>query len=215
MNDLVKLDLKLFATEDSALDPAELIPVFHRFIQTSALDDLLVDVADYRHVPEGPAVLLLSHDAQYVWDLEGNRPGLLYSRRRETHPSLGPITSLEERLRSVLRKAIVAARRLEEEPKLHGRLRFRSDELVLTANDRLRAPNDRTTVALLRPALHAVLEELVGGEVELSVAADDPRGRARLEARLPAQPDLAALLAALEASSCDGERPVAVSRGLS
>lgn len=201
----VKLDLKLFAAADGAVDPAELIPVFHRWIQTSALDELLIDVADYRHVPEGPAVLLLAHDAQYVWDLGENRPGLLYSRRRETHPSLGAIDGLEQRVRSVLHRTFVAARKLEEEPRLRGRLRFRTDELVLAANDRLRAPNDEATDALLRPALAEVLEELFGPAVEIAVTSADPRGRFTLAARMATSRDLAELLAELETERRDDD----------
>jgi hypothetical protein len=59
------------------------IPVFHHWIQAQRLDDVLIDVADYRHVPHGPGVLLIGHDAQYAMDQSEGRLGLLYSRRRE------------------------------------------------------------------------------------------------------------------------------------
>jgi len=192
--DLVKLDLKIFAAEGSAIEPGELIPVFHRWIQTSALDDLLIDVADYRHVHEGPAVILLGHDAHYVWDLGEGRPGLLCSRRRETHLSRSGIATLGERLHSLLRDALVAAAKLEAEPRLRGRLRFRTDEILLTANDRLRAPNDEASAALLRPALVGAIEQIYGSGAEVAVSATDRRGRLAFTARDLPHRDLHAVL---------------------
>ena len=63
------------------VDLAAAIPVFHRWIQQQALPGLLLDVADYRHVPEGPGVVLVAHEAIYGLDQGGGRLGLLYNRR--------------------------------------------------------------------------------------------------------------------------------------
>lgn len=161
--DAVKLDLKVFAAEGSVVEPDELIPVFHRWIQTRHLDDLLIDVADYSHVPEGAGVVLVAHDAHYGFDLGEGRPGLLYSRRRETHPSLRGLSGLDERLASVFRSALIACRKLETESSLAGRLRFRGDELLLRVNDRLRAPNTEGAAAVLRPGIESLLGRLYPG----------------------------------------------------
>ncbi len=85
--DTVKYELKLFLDDASGVELEEFIPVFHDWIQTQQLAELLIDVADYRHVPQGPGIALIAHDAHYVMDLTDARLGLLYSRRRETHPS--------------------------------------------------------------------------------------------------------------------------------
>lgn len=162
-SETTKLDLKVFAAEGSSVEPDEMIPVFHRWIQTRYLDDLLIDVADYCHVPEGPGVILVGHDAQYAFDLGDGRPGLLYSRRRETHASLEGPETLEDRLASVFRSALAACRKLESESALAGRLRFRGDEMVLRVNDRLRAPNTDAAAETLRPALEALLRRLYPG----------------------------------------------------
>lgn len=48
------------------LEPA--ITVFHRCIQRGWLEGQLLDVADYRHVPAGPGVMLVGHDVDYsLW----------------------------------------------------------------------------------------------------------------------------------------------------
>ena len=45
------------------LGPA--IDAFHRFIQRGLVEGLILDVADYRHVPQGPGVLLVGHDVDF------------------------------------------------------------------------------------------------------------------------------------------------------
>ena len=155
----VKYDLKLFLQDSSQVNLEDFIPVFHDWIQNQRLDELLIDVVDYRHVHDGPAVMLIAHDAHYAIDVADGRMGLLYSRRRETHPSRNAIQSVAERLHSVLQCALEACRLLETEPTLQGRLRFRGDEMLLRINDRLVSP---TPAAFdeLQTHLRPVLERL-------------------------------------------------------
>jgi hypothetical protein len=140
--DTVKIDLKVLAAPPVAgasgrpsIELERAIPVFHRWIQERALDELMVDVADYTHVPQGPGVVLVCHDAIYSLDGGGGELGLLYRRRRETHPSLGAIASLDDRLASVFRRALTVCERLERERDLAG-LRFPGDRFQLAVNDR-------------------------------------------------------------------------------
>ena len=80
--DAHKISAKLFAASD-AFEPAEFVPVFHRWIQTRSLEDhLLIDVADYAHVPAGPGSLLVASEANIHMDRGENRVGLLYVRKR-------------------------------------------------------------------------------------------------------------------------------------
>ena len=60
---LQHLNVKIFAQEPASIDLAGAIPVFHRWIQENVCEELLIDVADYRHVPAGPGVLLVGHEA--------------------------------------------------------------------------------------------------------------------------------------------------------
>ena len=152
----VKIDLKVFLQDPAAVEPEDFIPVFHDWIQHQRLDELLIDVVDYRHVHDGPGVMLIAHDAHYAMDMADGRIGLLYSRRRETHPARNAIQSVTERLQSVLQCALAACRLLEAEPALQGRLKFRGDELLLRINDRLVSPtlaNFDDLQAHLRPVL--------------------------------------------------------------
>ena len=59
----LRLTLAIKASPAADLEPA--IGLFHRFIQRSLVEGHLLDVADYRHVPNGPGVLLVGQDVDY------------------------------------------------------------------------------------------------------------------------------------------------------
>ena len=158
LDDLVKLDLKVLASSESAAAPEEFIPVFHRWITERVLPELLIDVADYSHVHEGPGVLLVGHDAIYAYDESRGEPGLLYSRRRETAPEAAGIRTLDKRLESLLLCAFRACDQIEAEPQLDGRVAFDRHRIELRVNDRL-VPRDDETASALGEALRRALAE--------------------------------------------------------
>ncbi|MGH7786346.1 MAG: hypothetical protein ACRERC_05730 [Candidatus Binatia bacterium] len=178
---LQRIGLKVFASDDSSVRAREVVPVFHRWIQTRALDGLLlVDVADYAHVPEGPGAVLIAHEGNFSIDLAEQRLGLLFYRKTAAAGSLG------ERLRQLARTTLHAARLLEQEAALAGRLRFRGEALELFANDRLLAPNDATTRAAFAPALRELLATLYGPvECRVDTTANDVRDRFGLHITAP------------------------------
>lgn len=158
-----KPQVKLFL--ESGIRPVleQVIPVFHRFIRENALGgELVIDVADYGHVPDGPGVVLIGDGSDYYLDLGDGRPGLLYSRKRRG------AQDLEESIRDALRRALNAARLLEADTTFAPRLEFRADELLFRMNDRLCAPNDQAGFESVRPALEAAAKALhAGAHIEL------------------------------------------------
>ena len=155
--DAFKISIKLFAEKD-LLGHADVVPVFHRWIQGNLLaDHLLIDVADYAHVPSGPGTVLVSSQANLYTDRGENRLGLLYTRKL---PLEG---TFRHRLASVLGSALTAAAMLEQEPSLAGKLKFRADELLIRINDRLLAPNTEATFNEIKPDVAAVAERVYGG----------------------------------------------------
>src|SRR5215813_2771088 len=101
--DLHKFGIKFFAADAGKLDILKLIPVYHRWIQQSVLQDLLIDVADYSHVPAGPGVMLIAHEGNYALDETGHQRGVVYYSKR---PLDG---ALPERFAEVATKALKAA----------------------------------------------------------------------------------------------------------
>lgn len=154
MSDLYRFGLKIFLDDGEDLPLNEFVPLFHRWIQTAALDGLWIDVADYSHVPRGPGVLLIGHEANLGLDETGGRRGLLVSWKQPLEGTLA------QRLLLASRVLLRAAHRLEEEPNLA--VRFRTNELEIVFNDRLRAPNDEDTFSRLRPEIEAFLTEIFG-----------------------------------------------------
>jgi hypothetical protein len=155
--DAHKLQLKIFATPESAraLTGDDFVPVFHRFIKDHALPELVIDVANYAHVPEGPGVVLIGHGSDYFMDEAEGRLGLLHNRKRS-----GPAAG--ERLADAARRTLHVASLLEKDASLAGKLKFATNELLFRVNDRLAAPNNDATLAALRGELEALGKRLFG-----------------------------------------------------
>ena len=59
------------------------IPVFHEWIQKDLiLNHVMVDVADYKHILDGPGIMLISHEGNFSIDLENGKVGFLYIRKQ-------------------------------------------------------------------------------------------------------------------------------------
>src|SRR5688572_5034855 len=103
-----RLSVKFFVKGNMPVDLAPFTPLFHRWIQNNTVEGLLVDVADYKHVPDGPGVVLIGHDVDYGLDLTAGKPGLLVRRKRYDRNG-----SFAEILRDTFRKAILAAKAIQ------------------------------------------------------------------------------------------------------
>ena len=168
MNPL-RLSIKIPATQPiprDALHP--FIGVFHRFIQEAAIPGLLIDVADYAHVPDGPGVILIGHDVDYGIDLVGGRTGLLTTRKRTGEAEL---TAL---FRDTLAKSLAAARAIEADPSVS--VRFAVNEIEIAFPDRRAAPNNASAFDFASKELLPAARVELGSAVRLAnAAADDPR----------------------------------------
>lgn len=188
--DAQKLQVKVFA-EATAMPPVEaFIPVFHDWIKHKRLDELLIDVANYAHVPKGPGVALIGHECDYYVDQAQGRPGLLHSRKREAPPAAS-------RLADAFRRALNACVMLEKDAAFAGKLRFRTDELLFRINDRLAAPNTEATFAALRAELDALCGRLFGQSGYKLSLAGAPRDLFSLRIATDGKTPLAALLTRL------------------
>ncbi|MEE8522916.1 MAG: hypothetical protein V3T72_03210 [Thermoanaerobaculia bacterium] len=186
--DAYRLNVKLYLETGDGFSQQSLIPIFHRWIRDRELgDELLVDVADYQHVPDGPGVMLIGHQVHYAVDEMDGRPGLVYARKR---PASG---SFAERLRAAFGSALRAARKLEREPSLDN-LKIPGDRLALRIDDRLLAPDSDETFAAVEPELRALLTELYGGAEFRLRRAGDRGGGFGVQVEADVGPVVAALL---------------------
>jgi hypothetical protein len=171
------VNIKIFAEQAEGLDCTAAIAVFQRWIQAGGLPETLVDVADYSHVPAGPGVLLIGHEANYSLDHARNRAGLLYARKAAGDGE--PVRAL----RQAYDAALNAANRLEAEPEFWSRLRFNPGEIEITLNDRLLHPNTEESWQSVRPAVEAFLDGLFGSGAWQLAREGGPRERLRALAR--------------------------------
>lgn len=192
MEALQRINVKFYLEDPESLAAQAAFRIFNSWIPTTP-GEVLIDVADYSHLAEGPLTLLVGHEANYSLDNHRAELGLLYSRKQ---PTDGPLT---ERLASAVKAALAACRRLEEDPSLAGTVKFRSGDVLLVANDRLNAPNDPAGENALRAALAPVLAQLFAG-AECTVERDPaPQSRLTLRIRCQTDADAATLLGNLAA----------------
>ena len=185
------LNVKLYSDGSGAPNLADFIPVFHNWIQSKALDEMLIDVADYSHVPAGPGVILIGHEANYSLEYgPEDKFGLLYNMKVRQEGSN------QERIRYALRQAAKAAVRLQEEcpdaaPAFPGR------EVRLTANRRTITSNTAETLPAFRQDLESVFDDIYGAsQYSLRRVSADARERFTVDIGSDTRVELIELMAA-------------------
>ena len=178
------INIKFFLENPESVNLADYSTVFNSWIQKQALDELLIDVADYLHVHNGPGIMLIGHEADYSLDNRAGRLGLLYNRKEQLEGTT------QEKLAQAVRAALTGARLLENE----NGLKFNGQEVQVTINDRLIAPNTTETFDALEPDLRAFFNKLFNG-VEYSLTNNvDPRERFTVNIKAEANFDVDTLL---------------------
>jgi hypothetical protein len=178
------INVKFFLENPQEVNLADYSAVFNSWIQAQRLDELLIDVADYLHVHQGPGIMLIGHEADYSLDHRAGRLGLLYNRKAQLEGTT------QEKLAQAVRAALTAAQILERE---HG-LTFNGSEVQFIINDRLLAPNTIETFEILQPALELFFNSLYDGAAYTFGHLDDPRERFTVNAKTESTFDLETLL---------------------
>ena len=169
--ELQHVNVKLFVDGPLQLDLEQVIQTFHRWTAEQSLDTLLIDVADYRHVPEGPGVVLVGHEVDYALDQAEGRWGLLYNRKDVV------TGDARQQLSQAFRTAASVCQKLEAEFADAG-LKFSRHEFQIVVNDRAIATNTAESFGQLEPDLQAFLQD-VFGHADFSLS-QDPEPRRRL-----------------------------------
>ena len=172
--ELQHINVKLLLGNPAEVDLEPLIPIFHSWIQDSLREELLLDVADYRHVDAGPGIILIGYEGNYSVDNADHRLGVRYNRKAEF------AGSNQDRLQQAASAALSACQRLEADPRLQGKLRFNGREIEIFVNDRLLAPNRPASREAIKADLSPFLKKILGSS-EYSLSFDDnPRNLFRV-----------------------------------
>ena len=158
LNSLQRYKLTFFAEPVAAVSAKTIIPVFHKWIREQSIDELLIDVADYTHLPSGPKALLVGHEANLAIEANSDCVGLCYIRKRNAPEQLA------QNLVSGAKTLVQAAQMLESDSDamLNGNFTFQTDKLVFSPNDRLLAPNTPAIDEALKNTLQTFGEQLHG-----------------------------------------------------
>jgi len=168
--ELNHINVKLLVKNPEEVDLEPVVPVFHNWIQGQIYDEQLLDVADYRHVPAGPGVILIGLQGDYSVDNTNNRLGVRYNRKAVIDGDN------QGRLKQAARAALNACQRLEEEASLQGKLRFNGQDVEVFINDRLTAPNREEIREALKSDFQSFANQLFGkNEYSLSYGSDPRR----------------------------------------
>ncbi|MXX24149.1 MAG: hypothetical protein F4Z82_01705 [Caldilineaceae bacterium SB0668_bin_21] len=192
-----RLSVKFFF-EELSIDVEDFIPVFHRWIRENVVpNELLLDVADYKHIVDGPAILLVGHEADYVVDLTDAKPGLMYVRKRDAG------SDLSEALGTTLSQALNGVKLTESDVELKGKLKLRTDAATIVLLDRLNYANAAngdgadTAAAAALSQISDNLAPIFGDDTTVTRVANDPREPLTFELSAPSAPDVDTLLSQL------------------
>lgn len=185
---LQKINVKFFVEKGADIPLASFVPVFHRWIQEDKLEGMLVDVAEYTHVFQGPGVLLIAHEANYSLDEENGKRGFLYNQKRT------PEKSVEDHLKTAFQRALKACSLLEKEPGFTGKIKFSPTHLQVFVNDRMEAPYSPESLGKLEETLNPFLNGLYEEGKYLMLHEKNPQKRAGFEIKVDKAVDLETLL---------------------
>ena len=149
--ELQKFGIKLFIKDINNYSSKNFIPVFHNWIQDKVIDDhLLIDVADYSHMPDGPGIMLVAHEGHFSLDQENYQPSIMYMRKTTLD---GTFT---DRFNYVLSIVIDAANRLNNNS-INQNICFVKNSFRFISNDRLYAKNNIVNQNLYKEEMQKAL----------------------------------------------------------
>lgn len=162
-----RLGVKFSLKQAPRLQPDDILPIFQRWIQEHTVEGMLIDVIDYKHVPDGPGVVLIADEADYAYDLGDGQPGLHYIRKRDLPDDFAAALPL------VFHCAFKGAQALEAEAP--DDLVFDYSSVKVSFLDRMTYRNEQAVFDDTRDELAAVMNDIYGITVDVSRVYEDPR----------------------------------------
>lgn len=117
---------------EGMLDLEAFIPVFHEWIKAQDAPDLLIDVANYVHVPNGPGLMLVGHEGDFGLEERNGRFSFKYTRKRGWQGE-----TLAERVQETLQITQWGVQKLTT----NSDIQVAQDHVEVTLLDRLTYPN--------------------------------------------------------------------------
>ena len=170
--ELERFCLKFFARPDTDIDDEVFITIFHEWIRYQKLSGVLLDVADYRHVPNGPGMMLITHEINFAMDRSDGRFGLFAQQK------LNQADNRYDQILALVRATIAFGALLESDWRVKKNLSLEAGQFHLISSDRLRLPNTDAAYTNLLPDLEAAAAIVYPGrEISIAREENDPRER--------------------------------------
>lgn len=154
-----------------SVDLSSVAAVYHRFIQRSLVEGFILDVADYRHVPDGPGMMLVGQDVDY--NLTDNAFSVTLKRKGD---------EVSEQFRTAVRMLLGAAEQIDADGSLPTTFDFSS--WTVSVADRKLGTSEEIQAAVLS-AITPVAENLFGKASVSAVTAADPRNLPAISVSVP------------------------------
>jgi hypothetical protein len=170
-----KVSVKLYLDKGQDVAPETWFRIFNAWISNHQGTDVLIDVADYSHVPAGPVALLVGHEYDICIDDSDQKRGLLYRRKQPVDGGFG------SQLEAAIRSTCEICRRLETDTELGNQVVFCANDMRIVLNDRLNAPNSEETLNAIRADVNALLNRLYAGAAVVAHRRENARERFTLD----------------------------------
>ncbi len=174
-----RLGVKFSLKQSPPLQPADIVPIFQRWIQEHRVEGMLIDVIDYKHVPDGPGIVLIADEADYAYDFGYGEVGLHYVRKRDLPADFAAALKL------VFHCAMLGAQALQAEAP--DDLVFDYSAVKINFLDRMNYPNEPEVFDEIREGLTAILSDIYGAPAGLSRVHDDRRRLFSVRAEVAAE----------------------------
>lgn len=156
-------------TTPENFEEGSLIGILQSWIRLQKLPGTLIDVVDYRHVPDGPGIMMVTYEINYAMEHQDGY-GLYVQRKwgsQDNQPHVSAIVDL-------VKSAATFGSLLEQETGI----KLKGDEFLYISNDRLNLPNTDAAFAEVKPDLEAALSKIYPGQtVSLTKVANNPKER--------------------------------------
>ena len=107
-------------------DIESFVPLFHNWIQEDKIPNhIMVDVVDYKHIPDGPGIMLIAHEGNFSIDLENGKAGFLYTRKQ----ILGE--DIVDNIKTITTILDQACKLLETTDSLNGKISFNNQYKII------------------------------------------------------------------------------------
>jgi hypothetical protein len=186
--------VKFFAQSDTDINDEIFINIFHEWIRYQKLGGVLLDVADYRHVPNGPGMMLITHEINFAMDRTNGHFGLFAQQK------MSQADNRQDQMLALIRATIAFGALLGSDWRVKKNLSLEGGQFHLMSNNRLVVPNSDSAFANILPDLEAAASVIYPGQnISVTRLENDPRERLTAVVDAGASMSLKELMAAVAA----------------